>query len=264
MKFCTFIFSLLCFSASAQLSSGARLVAMGNTGVAMQDVWSLTSNQAGIAGFNKPMISAGYEQRFLDKDLSSQSLAIVIPIKKGVFGASFQKYGMSAFNEQKVGISYARQFGTNLSLAINGNFHQLKISSYGNANTLSAEIGIQYKLSKSLAIGGHIANPNRSNYNKELNVSVPVNMQFGFAYQISEQLLVVNTFDKTLGYATDFKIGGEYKLIEWLSLRGGVSVNPFKQFVGVGFFHKHFMVDVATSSHAVLGYTPQLGLTYEF
>lgn len=264
MKFCTLIFSLISFSVSAQLSSGARIVAMGNAGVAMQDVWSLIGNQAGIAGIDKPIISAGYEQRFLDKDLNAQSLVIVFPIKNSVFGASFQKYGISSFNEQKAGLSYAKQYGSNLNLAINVNFHQLKISSYGNANTFSTEVGLQYKLNKILTVGAHIANPNRSNYSQDLNVSIPVSMQLGLAYRVSDQLLVVNTFDKTLGYPTDFKIGGEYKVIEWLSIRGGVSVNPFKQFVGIGFYYQHIKIDVATSSHAVLGYTPQLALSYEF
>ena len=240
------------------------MVGMGNAGVAIQDVWSLTTNQAGIAAFKKPIVGAGYEQRFLDKDLSAQSLVLILPVKNGVFGASFQKYGISAFNEQKVGLSYARQFGSNFSLAINANFHQLKILSYGDANTFSTEVGFQYKLGKELIIGGHIANPNRSNYSKDVNVSVPVSMQLGLAYQISEQLLIVNTFDKILGYPTDFKIGGEYGVIKWLSLRGGISLSPFKQFAGLGFNYQHIHIDVATSSHAVLGHTPQLALGYEF
>ncbi|MDB5014535.1 MAG: hypothetical protein JWQ25_2737 [Daejeonella sp.] len=264
IKFYTLIFSLLSFSVSAQLNSGARLVALGNAGVAIRDVWSLTSNQAGIAEIEKLTISAGYEQRFLDKDLNAQALVIALPIRKGVLGASFQKYGISSFNEQKAGLSYAKKYGSKLNLAVNLNFHQLKILSYGNSNTFSAEVGMLYRLSKVLTIGGHIANPNRSNYHNDLNVSVPVIMQIGLSYLVSDQIIIVNTFDKTLGYSTDYKMGVEYKIIEWLSFRGGISVNPMKEFAGLGFHYQHIKFDVATSSHAVLGYTPQLALTYEF
>lgn len=263
-KFFTLIFSLISLSVSAQLSSGARIVAMANAGVALQDVWSLTENQAGIAELKGPIVSAGYEQRFFDKDLNSQSLVFVLPIAKSVFGATFQKYGISSFNEQKVGLTYAKHYGTNLNLAVNLNFHHLNISSYGSANTFSTEVGMQYKLSKTLLLGAHIANPNRSNYNKDVNVSIPVSMQLGFAYLISDEVLLVNTFIKTLGYATDFKVGGEYKVIRWLSLRGGVSMNPFKQFAGVGFNYQHISVDIATTSHTILGYTPQLAMSYAF
>ena len=263
-RFFTLIFTLISFYVSAQLSVGAHAVALGKTGVVLQNEWSVINNQAGIATLKKPAVAIAYEQRFSDKDLNAQSLVLVYPLGKHVFGLSFQKYGITAFNEQKVGLTYARQYGEKLNLALNFSLHQLKILSYGNANAVSAEIGIQYKFSETLLLGAHVANPNRSKYNADLSATVPVIMQLGFAYKLSDQVLITSAAEQTLNYQPDFRLGGEYKIVEYFRIRGGVSMNPFKQYVGFGFNYQHIKIDAASASQAVLGYSPQLALSYEF
>ena len=260
----TLICTFLALNVSAQLSLGPHAVALAKTGIVLQSEWSAINNQAGIATVKKPVVAIAYEQRFSDKDLNAQSLVLVYPFGKHVFGLSFQKYGISAFNEQKVGLTYARQYGEKLNLAINVNLHQLKILSYGNANAASAEIGIQYKFNETMLIGAHVANPNRSSYNADLSASVPVVMQLGFAYKLSDQVLIISAAEQTLNYQPDFRLGGEYKIVECFRLRGGVSMNPFKQYFGFGFNYQHLKIDAASASQAVLGYSPQLALSYAF
>ncbi len=264
MKYIFLFFFLLSFNLKAQVNSGSRFVAMGETGVSLQDIWSLQQNQAGLASLEKPVVAIGYEQRFADQDLSTQSALFAVPYKQNVFGLSFQRYGFSAYNEQQIGFALARRFGNTLHVALNFNYHQLKITNYGSAQTFSVEAGLQYRASDKLWLGAHVANPNRSEYGNGVNAAIPVVLQFGASYSFSDKVLIATALEKTLNLNTDFKMGMEYKLVGMLYLRGGVSANPFKQYAGFGLNYQHLRLDVATSSHPVLGYSPQIAMSYEF
>lgn len=246
-----------------QVNPGPRITALGLTGVAMQDVWSMQANQAGLTAEKGFTIAAAYESQFLNPDLSKQSLLMVYPNKRNAFGLSFQNYGFVAYNEQRLGLAYARIFG-DVSAGIDFNYHLIKIQQYGSTQTYSVEAGLQYSLNKKLLIGAHIANPNRSTYDHQLNAAVPVSIEFGFSYRSSASLLLNGEIAKTLNSATDVRGGLEYNMAGWLDLRGGISVNPFRQYLGMGFKYQNIRFDAAASSHIALGYSPQVALSYEF
>jgi hypothetical protein len=256
-----FLYSL---SLKSQVNYGPRLTAMGNAGVAMQDVWSAHKNQAGIATLENAQFSAGYENRFGVKELKSQSAAFALPVKNYAIGANFQSYGVNAYRESKSGISLARAFGPQLLASINLNYHQIKIDNYGNAQGFSVEVGLQYEAFKNLWLGTHIANPNQSKYGSNTEQIIPAHLQFGATYKFSDQLIISTEIEKILDAQVDFKTGLEYKVVKFVALRGGISVNPFKQFVGFGINYQKFQLDFAVASHPVLGYSPQIAVGYEF
>lgn len=264
-KFYFFIFlGLLNLELKAQENYGPKITALGNAGVAIQDVWSAKKNQAGLAGITKPTISAGYENRFGVKELSTQSAVFALPIKSYTIGAAFQSYGVDSYNEVKTGLSFAKSFGPNLFLAVGVNYHQINITNYGNANSLSVDVGVQYKVLPKLWIASHIANPNQSKYSDITDQIIPAHIQFGANYIFSDQLLITSEIEKVLDSGADFKTGIEYKLVKFVALRGGISVNPFKQFAGFGVNYQKVVIDFAVASHPVLGYSPQISLGYEF
>ncbi len=263
-----FNFSIILFSlsffCSAQSNHGSRITAMGDAGLALQDVWSTQKNQAGIAALKNPMIAVGYESRFNIKELSVQSAVVAIPLKKISLGASFQSYGVDAYREIKTGLSLAKAFGPKLLIALSVNHHQLKINNYGNAHSFSVEAGLQYELSPHLWLATHVANPNQSNYGDQQDQTIPAHIQFGGSYVFSDQLLICAEIEKVLDAQIDFKTGLEYKIIDLLALRGGVSANPFKQYAGFGLRYGNLDLDFAIASHPVLGLSPQISLGYEF
>jgi hypothetical protein len=248
----------------AQDNKGPRITALGNAGVALQDVWSVKNNQAGIADIKKPILAAGYENRFGVKELSTQAAVFSMPIKNYAIGAAFNSYGVSDYREIKTGVTLAKSFGPKLFLAIGLNFHQLKITNYGNANAFSVDVGVQYKVLPKLWLGSHISNPNQTKYGENTDQIIPTHIQFGANYIFSGQLLITTEIEKILDAQADFKAGIEYKLIKFIALRGGISVNPFKQFAGFGINYQRVNIDFAVASHPVLGYSPQVALGYEF
>ena len=237
---------------------------MGNAGVALQDVWAAQKNQAGLANLNNATIAIGYENRFSVKELGTQSAVFAIPLKKITLGAAFQSYGVDAFKEIKTGISLAKSFGPKLLVAVNLNYHQLKIENYGSSKSFSVDVGLQYEAFSHLWLGTHVSNPNQSKYGLNNEQIIPAHIQFGASYIFSNQLIISSEVEKTLDAQADFKAGLEYKVVKLVALRGGISVNPFKQFAGFGIHYEKLNIDFAVASHPVLGYSPQIAIGYEF
>ncbi len=253
-----------CFSALAQQGNGPAVTAMGDAGVALSNVWAVKTNQAGTANLKHALIAVAYENKFGIKELSTKTAVFAVPIKTYVVGASFQAYGTDGFNEVKTGLSLARAFGQKLSLGIGLNYHQLAIQNYGDARALTVEVGLAYQITPQLCLASHIANPNQSKFGKETAQKIPTQMKFGASYLFNEQVLLASEFVQGIGGQADFKSGIEYKLVKILALRGGLAVNPFKQYGGFGIDYKGIQCDFAIASHPVLGYSPQIALAYEF
>ena len=259
-----FIFLFLGHPSLSQILYGPKIASMGNAGVALQNVWSNNSNPAGLAAIPSLTFAAGYENKFTVKDLSAKSVVGVFPIKNYRLGASFQTYGNSSYSLSKTGISLARAFGKNLLTAITLNHHQLNIENYGNARAFSVEAGVQIEALPNFWLGAHLANPNQSRFENNTDELIPAHLKFGAAFIMSDKLLISSEIEKVLDAQMDFKIGLEYKILELLALRGGISANTFKQYAGFGLNYQKFELDFSVSSHPVLGYSPQIAIGYVF
>ena len=258
------ILSWATYGFSQEINYGPRITALGNTGVALSDIWSLQANQAGLAGLKKPVASISYRNSFLNPELNTQSAVLAYPKGRNVIGLSLHNYGFSAYSEQKLGFTYAKMFGPALSAAINVNLHQVKIQQYGSAQTYSVEAGLQYKLNENLTLGTHISNPFANGYTNEVDAVIPVSMEFGASYRFTDKLLLNTGVVNNLSSSFDIRGGLEYFVINSLAFRGGIAARPFRQFAGFGYQLYDFKFDAAASSHPVLGISPQLALSYEF
>lgn len=247
------------------INPGSRITSMGNTGAALQDVWSLQSNPAGIAALPGPAIGVTYQKNFPGTTLSTEAAVIVYPIKHHVFGFSIQSFGFSAYKEMRLGFAYARNFGKSVFTAVNFNYHQLSIPSYGSAGTYSINAGFQYKPSNELVIGAHVSNLSNSTYDRGEGAVIPVYLAVGASYSFSKELLLSTSLCAANNNSGgDFRCGLEYCLLEQLALRAGLGVHPFNQYAGLGYMLRHVHVDLAVSNHLVLGYNPQISLAYVF
>jgi hypothetical protein len=257
---------LFCFStAKGQVNPGARFTGMGNTGTALQDVSSLSTNPAGIANLKSPIIGLGFEEVFLGVDIQSQHALAVFPTRLGVLGYAVHNYGISnVYSSLKSGLSMAKMFGPQLAMAITINYHRLQIPSYGSDNTFSVEFGVQYIIKEKWIIGAHIDNPGRFGFQSQDYYTIPTVLRLGNSYQFSDQVLISIDSKYYLNKNFDGSLGLEYSLIEWLKLRGGISVNHFQRYIGFGFGRQSFLFDAAAVLHPRLGVSPQIGLSYAF
>jgi len=244
---------------------GARSAAMGGASVTLSDVWSVQNNQAGTGFLKSPVFGAYYENRFLLKQLSTSSFVTAIPIKKGCFGFTYTGFGYTAYKETKLGLAYAMPLSDNFSVGLQLDYLNTRIADiYGKANALTAEIGFQGKLSKHVIVAGHVYNPTRAkitNYNNEI---IPMQLRFGIQYIFSEKVFATAEAEKGSYSKLNLKGGVEYCPAKEFYIRAGGASYPAQASFGVGVNLKGLKCDLSSAYHTILGFSPQIGLSYTF
>lgn len=249
----------------AQAHLGARLAAMGNNGNAIEDVWSIQGNPAGISGIPKIVAAIDYTKYLFATELSRQAIAIAIPFQKNSIGIGLDRYGIAEYNEIRASLAMVKKFGRQLAIGLKGNYHQLKIDNYGATSAFSLDVGFLYRFNKQLLLGFYIDNPALQQYKSPaVKLIIPTSFHLGFSYLVSDKVLLASDLSKTLHLPIDVAIGIDYQLLALFSLRGGLTAKPFKQYAGFGLHYKKFMLDMAVASDPYLGYSPQITLGYVF
>lgn len=244
---------------------GARSAALSGAAVNLQDVWSTQNNQAGLAFLDSIEAGVYAERQFLLPELGYNAFAAALPIKGGTFGLNYTRFGYSKYNENKVGIAFAKKLGEHISAGVQLDYLSKFIGDgYGKSGTIAAEFGIQAKLVKGLSAAAHVFNPTRAksaDYNKE---KIPTIIKVGLKYKFSESVFWAVEAEKDINFKPQVKTGIEYRIVPQFYLRGGISTQPTMTSFGFGLNLKKFNLDVAASYHEQLGFTPHLSFNYKF
>jgi len=253
--------SVILFAQNGSPSSGgAKGIAMGNSGVAFSDINALFSNQAGLVGVENLEFTIFGEQRFFLSELQMVRAGVAIPSNSGTFGLSLEYFGFDQYNEQKIGLCYARKLSPKFALSGQVDYFNTRIAEYGNQGTLTFELGAQYTILKNLVIGTHIYSPIEVKLNEDY--SIPSLYRLGLAYYPSSKVLISAEVEKDLDYAAVFRVGLEYVAAEGFFLRIGAASNPSLFSFGLGYHKKQLKIDVGTAYHLDLGFMPALSAAY--
>ncbi len=246
--------------------SGARQSGMSNAGVTLFDVWSVYHNQAGLAKITGITFGFHYENRYAVDEYAQQSFAIAVPVAGGTIGAAYTFFGYSHYNESKFGLSFGKSFGERLSVGIQlDGFYVQLTDAYYNGWAITFEAGILAEPVDKLFIGAHVTNPAGSKFHRYEEEKLPVIFQLGMSYRFTDNFLLCLESEKSLDTRVIMKSGAEYKIVDNVYIRGGVSTCYMSTYsFGMGFVYKGLRADLAFSDHSVLGFTPHLSLTYAF
>ncbi|MCB0795557.1 MAG: hypothetical protein KDB88_12540 [Flavobacteriales bacterium] len=262
------VFMLFCGTVQAggdNLPVGARFAGMGYAGLTLVDVWSIHHNQAGLAGLERPVAGLYYQQHFLSAELGHQGLAFAMPLGNGTIGVTANSFGYSLYRETKAGLTYAMRFGEGLRAGIQLDYMHVALGEgYGSTGSVTAELGVQARITEKLWLGVHLFNPNRAELGGPYNDRIPTVLRAGLGYTFSEKLRMTGEVEKDIDRAERFRAGLEYRPIEVLYLRTGVSTGDVQGHFGVGLHFGPVDVDMAMSWRAQLGATPQVNLNYTF
>ncbi len=245
---------------------GSRSAGMGNTSVAMTDFWGVMNNQAGIAKFDKPMVGAYYKNSFMLTQLSTKCIAVIFPTKFGVLAASYNHFGYSLYNEQKVGITYARSFGQYFRVGIQLDYlNTILGNNYGNTSNFTFEIGVQSDVNKKVTIGVWVFNPLSVKLADYDNEKIPTIIRFGLLWHISDALITsIETEKNTIIDPIVFRGGLEYNIKQKYFFRTGFTTNKEIFSFGVGIFVKEITFDISAIMHETLGFSPQVAIIFKF
>jgi len=260
---CTFFIALSLFAQNGTPTvAGARGLAMGDASVTFRDINSAFSNQAGLAFLDGTSFTAFGEQRFLLAEIGSYSAALAYPTNSGTFGLAINYFGYENYNEQKIGLAYARKLSEGVAIGAQVDYLGTRIPEYGSAGKVTFEVGVQANLLENFIVGAHIFSPIRTQLTDDEIDIIPTQLNVGVAYLPTEKVMLIAELEKDFDYIASFKGGIEYQLVDELSLRVGLGTNPTQNGFGFGIHLGKLDIDVAASYHQLLGFTPGASVTY--
>ncbi len=266
-KLFSFILLIVTFSLSAQNgatnATGARSNGVANASVSFKGINGIFNNQAGLADLKEMGFLLAAEQRFLIADLNNFGGGFALPTNSGTFGLSINYFGFESYNESKIGLSYARKLMEKLSLGIQFDLLSTQIAENGSKTFLTFEAGLQSELIDNLLIGVHIYNPIQLEIIED--EFLPSIVRAGATYTASKKLMLHVELEKDFDFPFIFKSGVEYALIDDFWIRVGVQTNPTALSFGLGYYMKNgFRFDLASNYHQDLGFSPSIGVGYNF
>jgi hypothetical protein len=256
----------VCYSTGYETSIGARSAGMGRCSVAINDLWSVQNNQAGIALLDQFYAGIAYENRFLLNELSTKSLGIIAPTKYGVLGLSYRHEGFDLYNEQKVGLAYAKSFGQYLRIGLQLDYLQTSLGDgYGKKSSVTFELGLQSDITENVTIGIWTFNPVRVKLADYDNEKIQAIYKFGLGWQLSDQFIASVELEKNTSIRPVIvRLGMEYNMANQFFIRTGTSTKEELFTIGFGFKYKHIHFDIGATMHETLGFSPQASLQIGF
>lgn len=258
-----FLFCIPVYSWDLSGNAGGRGSAMGRCTVALCDFWSIRNNPAGMAGWRSFSVGLSYENRFLMKELSYYNGAVVMPVNIGTFGLSFSRFGFSDYNENKIGLAYARALGPHLRLGLQIDYLALKFSGdYSTRRTATFELGLQTDITENLCLGVYVFNPINVKLKAVHKQHIPVVFRFGLTYRITDDFKASTEIEYSSERRLDYRFGLEYLTTREFYIRAGIHTNPATASVGAGYTLNRVIIDVAVSMNQYTGVSFQTSLIF--
>ena len=244
------------------INYGGRSLGIGNAAVALRGIDAAFSNQAGLAWIDLPSAIFYAGNRYTQVALFEFGAAFVSPIKNtGQFGISLHYFGEDGFNNQHIGLNYARLLFDKLAIGIQFDLLNTSIDQYGNRFAFTAEIGVLAEIFDHFFLGFHAYSPVAVELVPE--ESIPSVYNLGFSYTLSSWVNIYGSIEKNIDFPLSYKFGIEYNLHEKITVRGGFNTKPSKWTFGLGYhFSEQFRIDAGGTYHTQLGYSPGISFLY--
>ncbi len=260
IRFFVFLFISLC-SGTAAAQSVRYPLAVPYAGLSaysakQNDAFSFTGNQAALAKTTQAGAGMYAERRFLLDAINNYSLAAAIPTKMGNFGVQVNYAGFKNFNENKIGLAYARSLGNKVDVGIQFNYYGYRIPGYNSASVIYAEAGAIVHLTEKLNAGIHFYNPaggKLSNSDGEKLASV---YKFGLGYDATENFFISGEIIKEEDKPVNVIAGFQYQFAKQFFAKAGFLSESSSLYAGAGVSFKNLRIDVAGSYHPQLGLSP--------
>lgn len=246
-------------------SVGARSNSLANSSVALSDSWSYFHNPGVLGSLKKTEIGISYENRFLLKELQTQSVVYAQPLKKGVVSLGAMFYGLEIYRSNRIGVGYSLKLLDNLYAGVQMNYQSIQFSSnYTSSKIITAEAGVYLKLIDQWKMGVSLFNLGRSKFSRDSEDRVMTLMRIGSVYEFSELVKWTLEAEKNVNSLLRIKSGVEYNPIKKIFFRVGVATQPMEYTFGFGYRFSHFQLDLGSAFHQQLGWSPHFSFTYKF
>jgi hypothetical protein len=258
---------LLCsFAATAQTLRqpvSAIYIGLGAYSTKHSDVFSYTSNQASLAQIKKAAAGVYGERRFMLSETSVYTTAVAVPSSLGSFGVNIRYMGFKNFNENQIGLAYARSLGKKVDVGIQFNYYGYRVPSFSSASTVGFEIGTIVHLGENLHTGLHVYNPVGGTFSKT-GEKLTSAYKLGLGYDASESFFVGAEIVKEENLPVNLNAGVQYRFAKQFFARAGIASATSAAYAGFGLSWNNLRLDISGSYHPQLGISPGLLLIYGF
>ena len=264
MKTKILLLSLLIFYANLLLAQSLRYslaqpyLSLSAYSSKQNDPLSFTGNQAALAQLKSAGIGVFGERRFLLSETSVYTLGASLPTRLGNFGIQLNYAGFKNFNENKIGLAYARKLGKLLDVGVQFNYYGYRIPAYGNASTLNFEIGAMLHLTDKFNAGLHVYNPVGGKLGKTSNEKLASAYKFGLGYDASDKFFISSEIIKEEDKPVNVIAGLQYHFAKQFFVKAGFISESTIAYAGAGVAWKNLRLDISSSYHPQLGFSPGL------
>lgn len=223
------------------------------------------ANPASLSAGRQRHISFDYSNRYWLKALSTYSLSAGLPGRWLDMSLYISRFGMSAYNENKLSVSASKQLGSTLSLGIRINYILVQMAEAENVHAVTVDAGLMYEPAENLCLAAVVYNPFRRGVVKgDRTEKLPQAVAAGVSYRFLGRMLVAAEVYKESRRGPSYRFGAEYEPVDMFVIRAGLSSSPFVPTAGIGLRLGAFDVDLAFAGQASLGPVVCSGLTFRF
>ncbi len=252
------------FSQSLRYTLAQPYISLSAYSVQQNDPLSFTGNQAALAQVKSAGVGVFGERRFMLSETSAYTLGASLPTRLGNFGIQMNYAGFKNFNKNKIGLAYARTLGKLVDIGVQFNYYGYRIPSYGNASAINFEIGAMLHLTDKLNAGVHVYNPVGGKLGKNNQEKLASAYKVGLGYDVSDKLFISSEIIKEENKAVNVIAGLQYGFAKQFFAKAGFISESSTAYIGAGVGWKMLRLDIATSYHPQLGFSPGILLIMNF
>jgi hypothetical protein len=228
------------------------------------DPLSFTGNQAVLAQVKSAGVGIFGERRFMLSETSVYTLGASLPTRLGNFGIQLNYAGFKNFNENKIGLAYARRLGKLVDVGVQFNYYGYRIPAYGNASAINFEMGALLHLTDRFNAGIHVYNPVGGKLGKNSDEKLAAAYKFGLGYDASDKFFISGEIIKEEDKAVNVIAGLQYHFAKQFFVKAGFISESTTAYAGAGVAWKNIRLDISSGYHPQLGFSPGLLLIMNF
>ena len=249
---------------SLRYSLAQPYISLSAYSVQQNDALSFTGNQAALAGTKHAGVGVFGERRFMLKETSVYTLGAAIPTRLGNFGIQINYAGFKNFRENKIGLAYARKLGKLVDVGVQFNYYGYNIPAYGKASAINFEVGAMFHLTDKLNAGIHVYNPVGGKLGKNNEEKIASAYKIGLGYDASDKFFISSEIIKEEDKAVNVIVGLQYQFAKQFFAKAGFISESGSVYAGAGIGWKNLRLDISSSYHPQLGFSPGVLLIMNF
>jgi hypothetical protein len=228
------------------------------------DLFSGSNNQAALAQLKSGGFGVYGERRFMLEELNQFSAMVALPTSSGTFALQGDYFGFNSYNENQIGLAYARSITQKIDVGVKFNYHSVQAGIYGDASAINFEAGTIFHLTENIHTGFHVYNPFSSKLGKNSNEQLASVYKVGLGYEPSKRVFISSEIVKQEDQPVSVNAGLQYNVHEKVFVRGGISSLTNNSYLGVGLNLGIIRFDVNAAYHPQLGVTPGILVLFNF